>query len=258
MSALTEVTARRIVRAEWIKLTTLRSTIALFAASVVVLLGLGVLASLLTVNDWETMSVAQRDAVRVGGRVYAGRLLAELIVGVLGALAISGEYATGTISATLTAVPRRLPVLWAKLGLYAAITFGLMLAASFATFFVGAEILAAHWDFHLSDPGTLRVVAMSGTNLTVVCVLGLAIGFVLRNTAAAISTLIGIVLLAPLLFSQFAPRIAEYLPSGAMGALVTTTPEANVLALWPAFVLLCIYVVAAVVAAAVALTRSDI
>jgi ABC-2 type transport system permease protein len=252
-----DVTPRRIVRAEWIKLTTLRSTIALFAASVALLLGLGVLSSLLTVNDWETMSAAQRDALQVGARVFAGHLFAQLTLGVLGVLAIAGEYATGTIRATLLAVPRRLPVLWAKLGLFAGATFALMTAASFATFFIGAAILAAHWDFSLSDPGTLRVVAMTGTNLTAVCVLGIALGFILRNTAAAISALIAIVLLAPLLFGEFAPRIAEYLPSGTMGALVTPTPQADVLAPWPAFVLLCLYVVAAIVAAAVALTRND-
>ena len=256
MSAI-GVTPRRVLRAEWIKLVTLRSTLALFAASVGLMVGLGVLSSLLAVQDWEAMTAAQRDGVRVGGRVFAGRLFAELTLGVVGAMAITGEYATGTIRATLAAVPRRLPVLWAKLAIFSGLTFASMTLTSFACFFAGDAILSAHWDFSLSDPGTLRAVVMTGVVLTAICLLGTALGFILRNTAAAISALIGIVLLAPLFFSQFAPEIGEYLPSGAMGALVTTTPEPNVLAPWPAFALLCAYVVAAIAAAAIVLMRKD-
>jgi len=256
MSALA-LSAGRVVRAEWIKLATLRSTLALLAASVALLLALGALVSLLTVHDWAAMSAAERDALQVGGRVFAGRLFAEMALGVLGVVAISGEYATGTIATTLAAVPRRLPVMWAKLGLLAGVSFVLMMPASFATFFIGSAILATHWDFSLSDPGTARVVAMSGITLTAVCVLGTALGFILRNTAAAISALIGIVLLAPLLFGEFAPSVAKYLPSGAMGALVTTTPDPHVLAPWPAFALLCAYLGAAIAAAAITLTRKD-
>lgn len=254
MSAL-GVTQRRVVRSEWIKFTTLRSTRLTFAAAVLLMVGLGMLVAWITVGEWETMSAAERADQHVGN-VLAGRLLAELIVGAAGVMAISGEYATGMIRATLAAVPARLPVLWAKLGIFAVVTFVLMTLASFAAFFAGTAILSAHWQFSLSDPGTLRIVTMSAVVLTATCLLGTAFGFLLRNTAAAISVVIAIVLVLPIL-GEFAPRVAQYLPSGAMGALVTSTPEPNVLAPWPALALLGAYVVAAIAAAALALTRRD-
>lgn len=250
------VTPRRVVRSEWIKLTTLRSTWVTFAVAVALMIGLGLLMAWLTVGEWSSMTAAERAQEQAGQRVLAGRLFAQLAIGVLGVIAVTGEYATGMIRATLAAVPRRLPVLWAKLGLFGTITFVLMSAASFAAFFAGNEILSAHWQFSLSDPGALRVVVMTGVTLTAVCLLGTALGFVLRNTAAAISAIVSIVLVLPIL-GEFAPRLAQYLPSGAMGALVTPTPEPDVLAPGPALVLLCAYVAAAIAAAAFVLTRRD-
>lgn len=256
MSAPVGVTPRRVLRSEWIKLTTLRSTWLTFAVAIGLMIGIGLLMAWLTVGEWSAMTEVERAQEQAGQRVLAGRLFAQLAIGVLGVIAITGEYATGMIRATLAAVPRRLPVLWAKLGLFSAITFVLMSAASFAAFFAGNEILAEHWQFSISDPGALRVVVMTGVTLTAVCLLGTALGFVLRNTAAAISAIVSIVLVLPIL-GQAAPRVAQYLPSGAMGAVVTPTPEPDVLAPGPALVLLCAYVAAAIAAAAFTLTRRD-
>lgn len=255
MSAL-GVTQQRVLRSEWIKLSTLRSTLIAFAVAVVIVGGIGILAAWLAVHDWATMTAAERADLSVTGRVLGGRLFAQLAIGVVGAMAITGEYATGTIRATLAAVPRRLPVLWAKLGLYAAITWVLMTAASLFAFFAGNEILSAHWQFSISDPGVLRAVLMSAVTLTAVCVIAIALGFVLRNTAAAISAIVGIVLVAPIL-GDLAPEVAQYLPHGAMGALVTIEPTTHVLPPWQGALLLVAYVVAAIAAAVVTLIRKD-
>jgi ABC-2 type transport system permease protein len=250
------VTPRRVVRSEWIKLATLRSTTITFAFAVAAMIGLSVLFSWSTVDNWATMSVEDRRSVAVEEVVLSGRYLAQLAIGVVGVMAITGEYATGMIRATLAAVPRRLPVLWAKLGIYAAVTLALMLVASFAGFFAGNAVLAQHWDFQLSDPGVLRSVFGAAISLTAVCLLGTALGFILRNTAGAISTLFFILMVLPVL-GDFLPELAKYLPTSAMYSLLVARIDEDMLQPLPAFLLLCAYVGVATGGAVLTLLRRD-
>jgi ABC-2 type transport system permease protein len=247
---------RRVVRSEWIKLTTLRSTTVTFAAAGAAMIGISLLFSWAAVDNWATMSGADRAAFEVEGTVLSGRLLAQLAIGVLGVMAITGEYATGMIRATLAAVPRRLPVLWAKLGVYAVATLALMLVASFASFFAGNAVLAERWDFHLSDPGVLRCVLGAAISLTAVCLIGTGLGFIVRNTAGAISTLFGILMVLPIA-GDLLPAAAPYLPTSAMDALVTARIEGDMLRPLPAFLVLCAYAGAAIGGAALVLLRRD-
>ena len=90
------------------------------------MIAFGVLVSWATVDNWATMAAERRADVTVDDATLAGRHFAQLAIGVAGVIAISGEYATGMIRATLAAVPRRLPVLWAKLAVFATVTLVLM------------------------------------------------------------------------------------------------------------------------------------
>lgn len=255
MSA-TAVTPARVVRSEWLKLTTLRSTLFAVACAVGLMLGIGLLASWMTVHDWATMTAADRADEALGDRVLLGHHFAELAIGVVGVIAVTGEYATGMIRATLAAAPWRLSVLWAKLGVLTALTLVLMTPTAFASFFAGNAILAKHWHFALSDPGRLRGVLMTAVTLTVVCLLGAAGGFILRNTAATISILFGVLMVLPIV-GEFSPRVAEYLPTGAMTSLVSPQIGDDMLAPWPAFAVLCAYLVVTIAGAAVTLARRD-
>jgi ABC-2 type transport system permease protein len=250
------VSPRRVVRSEWIKLGSLRSTTITFAVAVAAMIGISVLASWATVDNWATMSGEDRRSLAVEEIVLSGRFLAQLAIGVVGVMAITGEYATGMIRATLAAVPRRLPVLWAKLGVYAAVTFTLMLVASFAGFFAGNAVLAEHWDFHLSDPGVLRTVFGAAISLTLICLLGTALGFIVRNTAGAISTLVFILMVLPIL-GDFLPALNKYLPTSAIDSLLIARIEGDMLPPLPAFLLLCAYVGAATGGAVLTLLRRD-
>ena len=250
------VTPRRVVRSEWIKLATLRSTTITFGVAVVAMIGISVLIAWATVGNWATMSPADRQSVAVEEVVLSGRFLAQLAIGVVGVMAITGEYATGMIRATLAAVPRRLPVLWAKLGIYAGVTFALMVVASFAAFFAGNAVLAEHWDFHLSDPGVLRCVFGAAISLTLICLLGTALGFIVRNTAGAISTLFAILMVLPIL-GEFRPGIDRYLPTSVIDSLLTARIEGDMLQPLPALLLLCAYVCAAAGGAVLTLLRRD-
>ena len=118
-----------------------------------------------------------------------GILFAQLVFGVVGVLAFSGEYGTGMIRATLAVVPARLPVLWAKLIVLAGLVLPLTLLCAVADFFAATAIESSRGGsaISLTDPGVLRTVVGSSLYLTAVVVIGLALGALLRKTAAGLS-----------------------------------------------------------------------
>ena len=135
-------------------------------------------------------------------------------------LLITGEYSTGMIRASLTVVPKRLPMLWAKLGVFAGVVFLTMLLASGTAFFVGQALLSGNGlNGSLSDPGALRSVVGAALYLTVAGMTALAIGALLRNTAAAVTTFVAVFFVIPpltnLLPTSWTDQFAQYLPSNA-------------------------------------------
>lgn len=224
------VTFPRVLRSEWIKLRTLRSTTLTLAAGLGALVGMAIFVGLIRNHQWATMSELQRQSVSVSYDVHVGgRFLGELLLGVVGVLVVTGEYATGMIRATLAAVPRRLPVLAAKLTLLAGLLASTTLVASFLAWFAGSAIMSAHWQASLSDPGVLRAVIGQAVVLTAVALLGASLGFLLRNTAAAIATLFGIVLVLPIV-GELWESVAPYLPSNALEPVALATPDPEMLA----------------------------
>jgi len=134
--------ATHLLRSEWTKLRSVRATRWSLLAAFVALAGLGMLFAAIQMSEWTNLAAHNPRIVAAERAHYSaidagvgGYHLAQLAIGVLGVLAISGEYATGMIRSSLMAVPRRLPVLWAKLGVFAAVTFVLMLVAALAGFF---------------------------------------------------------------------------------------------------------------------------
>jgi ABC-2 type transport system permease protein len=151
-------------------------------------------------------------------------------------------------------------VLWAKLGVFAVVAAVTSEAALFVTFLAGQAILSSkHAGASLSDPGVLRAVTGTGLYLTVVGLLGVALGFLIRNTAGAMATLLGIVLVLPVLAdvlpSDWARHVVPYLPSNAGQAVMQLKPAQNTMAPWTGFALFAGYTAVAVAAAAVVLKR---
>jgi ABC-2 type transport system permease protein len=256
------VTQPRVIQSEWIKLRSLRSTVYTLIASVGMTIGLGVLFAAVTVARWDSLNPLERarfDAVDFSLR---GVFLAQLAIGTLGVMLITGEYSTGMIRATLAAVPRRLPVLWAKLAVFAVVGTVASIASAFVAFLVSQAILSAkHLQVSLSDPGVLRVVFGAGLYLGAVGLLGMALGFLIRNTAGAISTLVGILLILPVLGevlpSDWSNAITPYFPGNAGQALMTLHPDAHTLAPWTGFAVFLGYVAVAVAIAAALLRKRD-
>jgi ABC-2 type transport system permease protein len=182
---------------------------------------------------------------------------------VLGVLLITGEYSTGMIRSSLTVVPRRLPMLWGKLAVFAAVVFLTMLAASFAAFFVGQALLSGQQlDASLSDQDALRAVVGAALYETVAGMTALALGALLRNTAAAITTFVAVFFVIPpltlLLPASLTDNFVAYLPSNLGGGLLGAgSGLANSPTPWTGFGVLCGYAAVLIGFAAWRLRRVD-
>ncbi|HEX3814422.1 MAG TPA: ABC transporter permease [Mycobacteriales bacterium] len=254
------VTQRRVISSEWAKFTTLRSTWVTLAVALLGMIAVGALASWAIDAHWSHMHPDDRASFSPITQSLTGVYLAQLAIGVLGVLVISGEYATGMIRATLSAAPRRLLVLWAKLTVFSVVTFVLMLVGALVSFFLGQALLHSHGTT-LGAHEALQAVVGVALYLTVVGALGVAIGFCVRSTAGGIATLFGVLLVLPtighVLPASWQTHILPYLPSNAGGALYSLHPDPGTLAPWAGFGVMCCWMVAAVVAAVVLLRRRD-
>jgi ABC-type transport system involved in multi-copper enzyme maturation permease subunit len=257
------VTQGRVLRSEWTKLRSLRSTRWSLLAAVVALAGLSMLVAAVQMGEWSHMSAEGRASFSSIDSGVGGYHLAQLAVGVLGVLVISGEYSTGMIRSSFMAVPRRLPVLWAKIAVFASVTLALMLVFALLGF-VGVQAIVAghHVDHALGDPDALRVVIGTALYLTVLGVLGVGLGALLRNTAGGISAFVGLLFVLPgisaLLPASLGDAIGPYLPMNAGSAVATAVFEdPHHLSPWAGFGVLCVYAAVVVGVAAVRLVRRD-
>ena len=254
------VTQLRVIRSEVTKLASLRSIRWSMLFAVVAMAGLGVLISAVRMANWG--SAGDRRALDPLDVSLAGWHLAQLAVAVLGVLVISGEYSTGLIRSTFAAVPRRLPVLWAKMLVFGGATFVLMVPSALLAFFVSQSILSRHdLQTTLSHPHVLRAVIGSALFLTVTGLLGLALGALLRNTAAAIATFVGAMFVLPgiaaILPSSWSNAIDPYLPLNAGTGLMNLQQSSGALAPWTGFAVYVGYVAVLTAGAAWLLVRRD-
>ncbi len=256
------VTFPHLVRAEWLKLQTLRSTwITLAAAVVVLVLAAGLIANHLhsnLVNPSAFNDPGDRDVLTTPLRGFG---VTQLIMGVLGVLSITGEYATGMIRATFVAVPKRLPVLWAKLVVFGVLGFSAMLVAAFAAFFTSQQVLGSY-GIGLGSPQATRVVVALAGYLTLVGLLGMGLGFIVRSTSGGIAFLVGVLLVAPgilaALGTSWATSASHYLPLSAGQAMFANTPAiGGELTPGGGLAVMVLWVVASVLGAVVVVTRRD-
>jgi ABC-2 type transport system permease protein len=258
----TGVSLPRVVRSEWTKVWSLRSTRWALLISVIAMAGLGIVISAVQMAHWTHMRPHERATFDPVDVSLGGWHLAQLAIGVLGVLLITGEYSTGQIRSTFAAVPRRLPVLWAKAGVYAGITFVLMLASSFTAFLISQPILRRHHvETTLSSPHVLRAVVGAALFLTVTGLFGLSLGALVRNTAGGIATFAGLMFVLPgitaILPNSWGDSIDPYLPLSAGTDILAIHPDATALAPWTGFLLFLGYAAATLAVSAVLLLRRD-
>jgi ABC-2 type transport system permease protein len=241
-------------RMEWIKLRSLRSTWWALAATVAGAVGIAV-----------AVGVNTKDAAAdLTNNALAGISLGLLLTGVLGVLLMTGEYSSGMIRATLTAIPNRPMVLAAKAAVFGAVALIVGEAAAFVAFFAGGAALPDRIPAPtLGQPGVLRAVVLSGAGYCLIGLLGLGLGAVVRHTPAAIAVLVGGVYVLAQMVAAFAPAIMPYLPvaivANSLGVVqpVAIEGQLHFLSPWAGLGMLCLYAAVTLGAGAWLLARRD-
>lgn len=252
-------------RSEWTKLRSVRSTLWSLAATLVLTVGIGVLATAVVAARWRQLSPFDRLTFDPVQQSLTGLLFAQLSIGVLGVLAVSVEYGTGTIRTTLAAVPKRPRVLAAK-----ALVFGLVALVasevlSFAAFFIGQAILfGSAPSTTIGSPGAFRAVVGGGIYLTVLGLLALGLAAIVRHTAGAISLFVAILLILPLILQALPTSIinavGKFLPANIGAVITATRPQIGGYTRFPPWVgigLLCGYAAVALLLGTWQLVRRD-
>jgi hypothetical protein len=232
------------------------------AAAVLFTIGIGAIACAVVVNHWPHMHAHDRADFHPLEVSLAGVQLGQLAIGVLGVLLITAEYSTGMIRASMTAVPTRLPVLWAKAIVYAGVTLALMIPATLIAFFIAQAILSRrHIETTFTSSGVPRAVIGAALYLTVIGLFGLGLGAIVRNTAGGIATFAGLMFVLPPLMNvlpaSWNAAASPYLPLQA-GEQIMALHRGNQLPPWEGFGFLCAYAAASIVLAAILLRRRDV
>jgi ABC-2 type transport system permease protein len=259
-----KVTRGRVLRSEFTKFRSLRSTAYTLLTAVVVMIGIGAIFAAVNAGQHHRFTGPNGAGFNPVTTSLNGVIFAVVAFGVLGVLMMSGEYGTGMIRSSLTVVPRRLPVLWGKLAVFASAVFAVSLIAGFISFFLGQALLNSHYHYGVSitAPTALRSVIGAALYITVAGMIGVALGALFRNTAAGIATYTGVFFILPVLVqllpSSVSDHLAQYLPNHAGEALWGGANDVpNALGPWTGFALLCGYAAVLIAAAAWRLRRSD-
>lgn len=230
------------LQAEWTKIRTLRSTWLTVGGAIAASVGLAALISLAVVSQWDTMSASERQSVDPTSQALIGVLFGAVILGCLAVRVITAEYATGMIRATFSAIPGRNGVLAAKAAVIVAITFPVALLVNFASFFACREILATkHLSMSLGDAGVMQAIVLGALTVSVVSILGLGLGGIMRRTSGAITVLM-LAVMGTQIFGFAVPAgLREYLPGNAIQAVVTVSHSPELLGPVAAFAVLVAY-----------------
>lgn len=265
------------LRSEWIKLRSLRSTFWCYLIIIVITIGLGFLLATTVRSDSELPAAAQQGIwVQVA---TLGIGFSQLVAAVLGALVITGEYGTGMIRATFTAIPTRLPAIAAKALVVGFATFVVGLVSIVATALLTAPLLPSvgiHPD--LGD-GQAWLAFLGGAGyLGLIALLSFSIGTIIRNSAGSIATSLGLILVVPTVLqiiagatrATWAQNLGRFLPgdagarmyaypsdSNAAGPLVPEEPGLLVLEPWQGLLVLVAWVIVLFGVAALLVRRRD-
>jgi ABC-2 type transport system permease protein len=256
---------RHAVRMEWIKLRSLRSTAWTLIVTVIGTVGIGVaVLGAYQADHFERMTAQQRDSFDPTNMAFAGTIVAMLAMGVLGVLAMTGEYSSGMIRATLAAIPTRPMVLLAKATVFGALALAVGEAVVLANFLASQAVLTkAAPHARLTDPAVLRAVLLTGAFLALLGLIGLGIGAIIRHTAGAITTFVGGLFVAPMIIlmaggdtalntvGKFVPM---FIDENSVGAV---KPVEHALTAWAGIGVMGLYATVALAVGAVLLRRRD-
>ncbi|MGH9124434.1 MAG: hypothetical protein ACRDZ8_06870 [Acidimicrobiales bacterium] len=250
--------AHRALRAEWTKLRTLPSTwrTAAMGTTLAVAMSAGVAAS--QVSQWHSLTAQQRQTFDATSASMSGVIIAALLLGALAVRMVTGEYSSGMIRTTFTAIPARRLVLAAKAAIVAAFVFPVTLVCDIAGFEIGQAILSGqHIQVAIGHPGVIRAMLFGAVAVSLIAVIGIGLGGVIRHTAGA-TTALSLIVIGGLLFSQFLPASwRQYLPETAAQAAVTVNRSAGLLSPGAALAVLALFAALALLAASIRAAHRD-
>jgi ABC-type transport system involved in multi-copper enzyme maturation permease subunit len=252
-----------LVKSEWTKIRTVRSTMWTIGVTILLGIGIGALVCAVTRAHWSSMNLGSRLSFDAPAQSLVGLFIAQFSVGILGVLVISAEYSTGTIRATFSSAPKRSRVFAAKVIVFGLLAFVVAEVTSFVAFFLGQFLLsspATHAS--LSSPGASRAVFGGGLYICVLGLIALGLATVIRHTAGAISAFVGILLILPIIAAalpnQLSQDVRKFMPD-RIGVDMLTTKGENVgtFSPWVGMLVLCIYAVVLLVIGNSLLQRRD-
>lgn len=240
------LTFLRAVHAEWIKLTSLRSSYVILTITLLGMVGVCMLKA------FSVADMASGFAAAYGGQTgegqdgilaefgilarevpSAGIVIAQFLIASLAVMQIGAEYGTRMITTTLTVVPRRITAVLAKTLVIAGTAFIVGIVGALVSYVLAQLILAPQGlSYALTADGVIPSVLSTGAYLALVAVLGLGIGALLRNSAGGIVTTLGILIILPIIVailsgvSDVSRDISLFLPASAGTDMVAIrTPQ---------------------------------
>lgn len=255
-----------LLRSEWTKLKTLRSTWWSLGVMLVASLGISILLTSIFTAHYPTLGPQDKASFRddtIGLFLQPGAQLGELALTVLGVLVITAEFSTGMIRATVLAAPRRTPVLAAKAAVLAAVVLVMSEIIAWICFFVGCAIAHRHVTVTLSTPGSLRAILGFGAVMAMTALIALALGALLRHTAAALSVALGLNLVVPGLLALVPGSLGRHLtyamPQRAGQLIMDRTEEINTpYSQWAGLGIVALWTVGLLVLALWSIKRRDV
>jgi ABC-2 type transport system permease protein len=247
-----------ILTSEWTKIRSVRSTFWTILITLVLGAGLAILVAFGSTRPGHAIG-SDFDPTSMS---LIGLFFGQLSIGVLAVMSITSEYSTGMIRTSLWAVPRRRLLLLCKIIVIALVAFVTGIATSFLSFFAAYPIYSSkHVNATLGDPHVLRALIGGGLFIALIAVLAFGIGALLRNTPAAISTLVGLMFVLPIITAFFPQswrdHIVRYEPDEAASQIVVVNHASNDLTAWHGYGVGLIYVVIVLIAVFALINRRD-
>jgi ABC-type transport system involved in multi-copper enzyme maturation permease subunit len=250
----------RVLKSEWTKVRSVRSTLWTLVTAVIVTVGLGALICALTKSSFSDMSAADRRTFDATYISFAGTGLGQLAMIAFGVMVVSAEYSTGMIRNSLAAVPQRSTFLWCKVLVVGPLVLVIGMITSFAAFFLGQALLGSH-GVEIGDPGVLRAVVGGGVYMALISLFSVGITFVLRSPLLAFAILMPWFFLVSNILGQVeaTKKVAEYLPDQAGTTVMSVVPETldRPYGPWEGLLIMAAWTVAALIAGFIVLKKRD-
>lgn len=210
-----------VMSSEWTKLTTVRSYRYTLAAFAILTIAVSVIVAATTGSGWKAANYPNWDPTNTG---LSGIAIGELLIGILGVLAVTSEFSSGSIRATLAAVPRRRTLVAAKAAVYG--LTGLVVAeiVTVLTFFASQAFMGSAPHATFGQPGVARAVLMTGAYLPLLGLFGMGLGLIIRHTAGAVGAFAAIVIVLPPILTAVSDRVSSFAPelmaANSIGAVI--------------------------------------